>query len=94
MMQAVAWEYVDSRNVAWMIHGQHSRDKRVYCVRNNEGVGMLDQDQSVLCVRSNECVGMFDPDQSFLEERGISRWPEIVRAKWRDVVKTAGKAVR
>lgn len=71
MLQAVAWEYVDSRNVAWMIHGQHSRDKRVYCVR------------------SNEFVGMFDPDQSFLEERGISRWPEIVRAKWRDVVKTA-----
>ena len=75
-MQAVAWEYVDSRNVAWKIYGQHSRDKRIYCIRGNL------------------TVGMFDPDQSVFEEPPISRWPEIVRAKWRDVVKAAGKAVR
>jgi hypothetical protein len=49
---------------------------------NSEGKG-------ICFIRGNLTAGRFDPDQPLLEEPPISRWPKSVRAKWRELVKTA-----
>jgi hypothetical protein len=45
--------------------------------------------KKVYCIRGDEFAGAFDPDQPSLVEDGISRWPEVVRAKWREVIEAA-----
>jgi hypothetical protein len=61
--------------------------------------GQTSGNKDVYCIRGNEFAGSFDAGVGTLEERGISRWPEVVRAKWREVVtkaqqNAARKAVR
>ncbi len=52
-------------------------------------LGQTTRVKNVYCIRGDEFAGAFDPDLATLEEIGISRWPEVVRAKWREVLKTA-----
>ena len=52
-------------------------------------LGQTTRVKNVYCIRNDEFAGAFDPDQASLEEHGISGWPEVVLAKWREMVKTA-----
>ena len=81
MMQAVAWEYVDSNGVAWKIYGQASGSKHVYCIRDNHFVGRFDPEEPVF----------EDPPISHWPEIVRAKWREVVRKAQQNA---ARKAVR
>jgi hypothetical protein len=49
-------------------------------------LGQTSRVPNAYCLRGDEFAGAFDAVLGTLEEHGISRWPEVVRAKWREVV--------
>jgi hypothetical protein len=80
-MQAWAWEYIDSKGVAWRIYGQSSRNERACCIRGNLTVGAFDPDQPLF----------EEPPISRWPKSVHAKWREVVKKAQQNATR---KAVR